>query len=455
MNDKKNLKMDLYYKGTNIGYVNEGKDIKNKFFVGTDKKLEWNFFDGIRFPKRHLLLKRSKDKFVMFLTRGMNVSVKMGEKILSKEELKQRNILDGNKLIIDPSISGQVSLADNWAIAFEYRKPYKKVLTPEQKEAMKLYQRFPKPTKEQKNLRAMSFVALLLVLIIGFAMENYELPVIERSAATFARIGDIPPQRVQETQPTQVADPSTAVQEDEPVDDAPAMPSALGAWGSSRTGTLDESEVMEARQTERVATIVGERIGRRGEPGAGGRPGTGDAAGDGADFQRRTGEVSGGPVWGGSDDIVRRGGRRVDGVGDTDLPILSAGELEGAIARAQQARQGRDVGPVADDRTAIEQLPEAQRTFVEDIRNYIENYWYQIENIIREERTRQQIFGRLNITLYIDEQGEVDAAIIEPQPGSFFTDRFIQRAQSAMMTWRVRGTGELQEYRFRQNILDN
>ncbi len=454
MSDKKNLKMDLYYKGTNIGYVNEGRDFKKKFYVGTDKLLNWNFFDGIRFPKKHLLLKKSKDKFVLFLTRGMDVSVKMGEKVLSKEELKQRNMLDGNKLLIDPNISGQVTLADNWAIAFEYKKPYRRVITPEQKEAMKLYQRYPKPTKEQKNLRAMSFIALLLLLIIGFAMENYDLPVIERTAASLVSI-DLPPQQVRVVQEPQVADPTTA-QEDVPADEGPARPSALDAWGSSRTGTLDAAEVMDAQQTERVATIVGERIQRRGEPGTGGRPGTGGAAdASGAEFERRTGEVTGGPVWGGSDDIVRRSGTRVDGVGDTDLPILSTGELEGAIARAQQARQGRDVGPVADDRTSLDQLPADQRTFVEDIRNYIENYWYQVENIIREERTRQPIFGRLNITLYINEQGDVDAAIIDPQPGSYFTDRFLQRAQSAMMTWRVRGTGELQEYRFRQNILEN
>lgn len=456
MSEKKDLKMNLHYKGTVISYINEGMDFKNKFFIGTDRLLSWHLFDGIKFPKKHLFLKKAKDKYKLMLTKGMDVSVKMGEQVLNTQELRDKKLLVGNTLALDPNLAGQISLSDDWKISFEYKKPFKKVITPEQKAAMKLYQRFPELTKEQKTLRVMGFIAVLLMLIIGFQLERYELIVPERTTATLVRI-DVPVQ-VQETQPVQRQE-TVAAQDVGEATEAPSRPAISERLAGFAGGSLDPGDVI-GDAPQMAAVLVGERIQRRGLEGGGGiGPGPGGGLGDGtggtSGFERRTGEITGGAVTSGSAaDIIRHGGVRMDGIGGTDIQILSTGELQGAIARAVAARQAGTVAPVVDERTPLEELTDQQRTIRDDLNRVVDNYWPQIESIIREERTMGSISGRFMITLYIRADGTVEAPLIEPQRGSLYTDSFIQKASSAMMTWRFRATGEQQTFRFTRRVID-
>src|SRR5690554_1091960 len=122
MTSEKVLNLRIYYKGKNLDTAKEERDIVNKCIVGSAKNIQWQILDK-SFPKRHLLIKKAKDSFKLVLNKGMQVTVKKGNQLLTEEALRARKMLKNNELYMDIDSTGYVTCARYWCIAYEFVTP--------------------------------------------------------------------------------------------------------------------------------------------------------------------------------------------------------------------------------------------------------------------------------------------------------------------------------------------
>jgi len=95
--------------------VRYGRDFKNKFFIGSDKYLFWQILDE-SFPEKHLFVTKKGDQLYLQLPPGAKVSCAKDGEPVDESYLTKSFILQGNKLLLRPDMTGTLAIAPNWEI---------------------------------------------------------------------------------------------------------------------------------------------------------------------------------------------------------------------------------------------------------------------------------------------------------------------------------------------------
>jgi hypothetical protein len=460
MDNKKVLSLGLYYKGKNLDTARESRDIKDKFVIGSDRHHQWQILDSA-FPKKYTLLKKTKDKFKMFVGNKMQLTIKKGDELLDENSLKKNNYLKGNELIMNEDFNGYVKLTNDWSIAFEYVKPYKKVVTDEDRRMIQQYHRQPQPTQQEKLARNLFIIVLLVTIIGALLFDNlYTPPVFERTLATRVTVDVTPvvPEEAPVFQETIPDEPAEAAEEAVEGAEPGAGRSARDLLGFDPSAS-EGGPVADVPRGPAIATVSEQIVAA----GPGGRPGRGPGPGGAAVTPGRAGagfdssapvtsSVAPGTLFRGQIDPSKLAGRDVDasvlgGVGgDIEVTeITTSGQLA-ALASARQ--RAASAGLKTVDEAAIESAPADVKADLISIRRYVQPNTRQLDELFRQESQTRSMHGSVEITLYFAPNGQVEAAEITPRPASSFTDAFLTKAVEIMRQWRVPTQQQLPPYRF-------
>lgn len=465
MNEDKILSLRFYYKGKNLDIAKEERDIKDKFVVGSDKHNQWQILDNT-FPKKHLLIKKAADGFKLILHKGMQLTVKKGDDILTEEALRNQNLLKKNELFLDKNTTGYVSYAGDWSIAYEFVKPYRRVLTDDDRRLIREYQRPPVLTPQEKLFRNLLIIAILITIIGAIIFENaYTPPVYQRTLAQRVQIErEVAP--IEETMVFEERIAEEPVAEPTEGEADPAAPRGAAALLGFDPGEVSGPAV-DMPTGPALVTYSEQIVASR--PGAG-APGTGPGAGlpgttpgrAGASFDAGAVAPSGispGELFRGDIDPGRLGLRDVDAsvlggeTGEITFTQVTRSEQLEALGRARQ--RALSAGLQTVDETAIETLPPEAREAAANIRQFIQPFIGQLDELFLQERQVRNIYGSIQITLYFRANGQVEAVNIDERPGSFFTDSFKAKATEIMMQWRVPTTRQLPPYSFQRRFARN
>ncbi|MBW6515982.1 MAG: hypothetical protein K0B81_05105 [Candidatus Cloacimonetes bacterium] len=457
------LSLRFYYKGKNLDTAKEIRDIKDKFVIGSDKYIQWQILDKT-FPKKHLLIKKAKDGFKLFLLKGMQLTVKKGNQILTEEALRSKNLLKRNELFLDKETTGYVTCARDWSIAYEYVKAHPKVLTEEDRRMIQTYHRRPPLTGQQKISRNSIILVILLTLIGAYLFEKfYTPPVYVRTLSHRVEIEPIIPEET-------LVFEERIMPEDIPVEEGEV--DIVGVPGGARDILgFDPGDVSGpiAQIPKGTASITySEQIVAT---GTGGGPGTGPGT-DGPVSGGRAGEsfsvgdvhqssVTPGDIFRGDIDAVRDriSMRDIDPsilggqTGDIEFTQITTTEQLNALARARRRALSEGIQTV--DEQAIDTTPIGLREDAINIRQYVEPNIRQLHELFAKESQVRNIYGSIQVTLYFRPNGQVEGVNIDPRPGSFFTDSFIAQAVAIMMQWRVPTTRQLPAYSFQVRFIRN
>ncbi len=468
------LSLRFYYSGKNLDNAKEGRDIKDKFYIGSDKHLQWQVLDP-NFPKKYLLLKKSKDSFILMLKKGMNLTIKKDNNVLDLNDLKNRNIIKGNELFLSKDYSGYVNFSDNWSIAFEFVTPFVKHISEEDRKIIQQYQRRPAPSPQQKLSRNLVVIAILLVLIASFLFEKmYEPPVFERTLAQRVSFEVAPPAPVEyefeetiakeEVQtPAAGEETATEVTEERPAAQRGAAsilgfdPSAVAAPSAS----IPTSGVQTITYSEQIVA-AGPTGGRPSGQGPGsGAPSIPSRGGSSFDPSAVAAPSAAAPgtLFRGEVDAKRLGLRDVDAsilggvAGDIEVSEITTTAQLSAISQAKE--RALSAGLETVDEAALESAAPEVKAELISIRQYVQVNFRQIDSLFQQERRVRNMYGSIEVTLFFDPNGQVEAAEIVPRPGSFFTEAFLTKARDLMMQWRVPTQKQLPPYRFPYRFISN
>lgn len=120
--------------------------------------------------------------------------------------------------------------------------------------------------------------------------------------------------------------------------------------------------------------------------------------------------------------------------------------------QAELDRGHQDYAITEDDiETATPDLRESMQTVVQ----YVRANWRQVEHIFVQKSETEDMSGKLTITLFFDLEGGVEEVIIEPEPGSNFTENFLTEAEDIMMEWHIPTVEDLMPFRFTRELEAN
>ncbi|MCK9309045.1 MAG: hypothetical protein M0P99_02095 [Candidatus Cloacimonetes bacterium] len=294
------LNMKLNYKGKILDFVREGKDIKKKFFIGSNKYLFWQILDP-NFPDKHLFITEKGNKYYMQLPPGAKLSCAKDGDPVDSTYLTKNNILQGTELQLRPDMTGTVAIAPEWEISYEYKEPWVSVLTPEEKQIVAQYARFSEPSAMERFNRniMMLFVFLTVVFIIVFQAflkpkDSFDTTV-EEKLATLQKAELV---RVEEANVEgSTFEEQTSGAEDKPAPEAAANAkpnanagntggTAANAGAMFGIGAFDPNATSAAAPTIRVATLTEGFAASRPGGGGGSGPGAGGGSGPGAGVGR-------------------------------------------------------------------------------------------------------------------------------------------------------------------------
>ncbi len=97
--------------------------------------------------------------------------------------------------------------------------------------------------------------------------------------------------------------------------------------------------------------------------------------------------------------------------------------------------------------------PEQSEIESVNISNYVNTYQSQIKREFQ--KSLEEMYGVLEITLYINENDRVDGVDIVSGQGSYFSDRFLSKIEDIIMTnWRI-PVKEKTKYQFKMKFIKN
>ncbi|MCB5230781.1 MAG: hypothetical protein WCX83_03065 [Candidatus Cloacimonas sp.] len=469
MSKSKILSLKLFYKGKNLDIARENRDIKNKFVIGSDKHMYWQILDK-NFPKKHLLVKKVKDDFKMFINKNMQLTVNKDGQALNADALKAQNLLSGNTLMLDRNTTGSISFSNDWRIEYEFIQPFVTVMTDEDRRLIALYHRRPPLGRQEKLARNLLIIAFLVVLIGGLLFDRlYTPPVYERSIASRVSVDVAPITSVdtdyvmeevviEDIEPEPVGDETSA-------SDATATGGRHGGASSILgfdigSGTGGGGPAIAVDRGPSVITYSEQIVARgAGGGGSGAGPGRGPASTPGrasSNFDvgaAPSSSVKPGTLFGGDVSAAKKlGMKEVDAsvlggvTGEIQAAeIITTDQLE-ALARAKQRAFEYNLETV--DEAKIESAPQEYKDDLTNVRQYIQPNMRQIDDLFKQETQIRRIYGSIEVTLYFSPSGQVEAVDIKERAGSFFTPSFKAKATEIMMQWRVPTKKQLPPYRF-------
>ncbi|HHE38980.1 MAG TPA: hypothetical protein ENL20_10465, partial [Candidatus Cloacimonetes bacterium] len=174
--EKMILNLKFKYKGKYLDIAKYNRDFHNRFFVGSDKNLMWQILNS-NFPEKFLLIERKKDYFILHLWDKMDILVKEGNQIFTKQQLIETGILKDNRLLLKENQMGRIRFLDDWEIEYSFVKPVKKILSDAEKQVIKQFATFSKLSPLERNTRIFLLLGVLLTVGLLYIFEaNYQPP---------------------------------------------------------------------------------------------------------------------------------------------------------------------------------------------------------------------------------------------------------------------------------------
>lgn len=448
------LNLTLHYKGKVLDRVRYGKDFKSKFFIGSSKYLFWQILDE-SFPDKHLFLTKKGDQLYLQLPPGAKISCSKGGKPVDNSFLQSNYILQENKLLLAPDMTGTLSIAPDWEISYEFKEPYIAVLTPEQQQLAAQFARRPQPTAIERFNRNLILLFILLTAVFVIIFDLFLKKQITYDTTLEQKIKTV--QNAERIQAEALAKPSTFEEAGEvaelPQETATGKETqgvaggvaggtgtakSAGAIFGSGIGSFNPSATSLARPIYAVTIAEGFTTTRAGGGGGGTGPGGGGAGsgiggGYGTSFNPNAPRTSAAelgsvatkaPGKAGSD--IRPQGVAIASARGDLSKLEPSGVAFGQTAQTSQlisSYKSKNVTKVTEE--TIAQAPASSKTMVTTVRDIVNSKKGQIQALYSKWNAIQRCSGSVTIRLLINSSGKVQDAIITPNgsfPNGFLTE---------------------------------
>jgi len=442
------LNLTLHYQGKVLDRVRYGKDFKSKFFIGSNKYLFWQILDE-SFPDKHLFIAKKGDQLYLQLPPGAKISCSKEGKPVDNTFLQSNYILQENKLLLAPDMTGTLSIAPDWEISYEFKEPYIAVLTPEQQQLAAQFARRPQPTAIERFNRNLILLFILLTAVFVIIFDLFLKKQITYDTTLEQKIKTV--QNAERIQAEALAKPSTFEEAGEvaelPKETATGKETqgvtggvaggtgtakSAGAIFGSGIGSFNPSATSLARPIYAVTIAEGFTTSRAGGGGGGGTgPGGGGAGsgiggGYGTSFNPNAPRTSAAelgsvatkaPGKAGSD--IRPQGVAIASARGDLSKLEPSGVAFGQTAQTSQlisSYKSKNVTKVTEE--TIAQAPASSKTMVTTVRDIVNSKKGQIQALYSKWNALQRCSGSVSIRLLINSSGKVQDAIITPN-GSF------------------------------------
>jgi hypothetical protein len=450
------LSLDLVYKGKFLTYARSNKDFDGqRFFIGSDRSIFWQILDTA-FPKRHLFVTKEGSNFVFHLTKGMSIAFKKGEQSLSVEELRSKNMLKNDRLVVDESSSGSIMFLNDWRIDFTFRKPFIPVMTAEDIANKKQFGRYAALDPMSKGIVTAIIVAVLLTCVV-VAVVDYRyayLGALNPNEYNLVRsvTADIPTTQLPElggdSGPAPAAIPETGTGDEQGDSDkgsegygpANAPVSARGTFGSTAgRGASGGGSVFAAMQQSRIGGGQGAGLVGGGSGGGYSKTAVYDAFGSGSGGSGG----AGGP--GSFGDIYS--GASLGGGGIREInPGAIAGRVgSGGVSRVytdsdfQSVRRGyggaRHVVQGADKYKKSAGTSDTGSVGAQ-LDSFVNAYKNRLMKIFANARFQSNIYGSIQFTILIS-NSRVEQVQCAAMGNSNFNEQVINQFKSEIKTWKI------------------
>ena len=469
---EKVLDLKLKYKNKFVDNARYLRDFKSQFQIGSNKNIFWQILDRA-FPDKYTLISKSGNLFNMHLRKDMQVSVIKDGKEMSTDELRSKKIIQGDKLKLDNTTEGSVSFGENWKIEFAFITPYSYKPSREEIAIAKQFAHWSPRTPESKFTNTFLIIALIITFIgLYIGQKNYVPPVRINFAERLQRIEqlatyvetDIGKEIGSEQGTAEEGDTEEEVGEE--VAEAAAMSSedfqnmfgmALGEGGGGAEGDFS-NELLEVTQMEEIvaATVGG---GSGGGSGSGpGAAGTGfgdlDTAGSGGfDLSTAGGGLGSLEGYEGLDLGSGSGFEEVDlaSLGG-DLGEFTTTKVTSTEHFANIKKRFAGIKMIKQGTIKIEdQTPEA-KTELAAINQVVNAYKPQITKLYSVESMMMDMYGTVEFSIIINDNGKVEAVDTEVTSGSYFTDSFLDKSRKIIEKWKFQVKSAV-GYSFRMKFL--
>lgn len=455
------LSLKLNYKETFLDYAKEGREIRKQFFIGSNKFLQWQILDP-SFPDKHLFVKKVGDKLVMNIPSGAEFTCKKDGQDVDHAYLKQQNLLSGNQLVLDPTMSGELQLLKDWNVEFDFRVPYVAVLNEQQRGDVIASARRPDLLPvERFNRGIMLIAAILTVLFLIFfdlflSKETYVEETVELRMAQIAQkvVPDIAP-----------TDAAPEITPEAPVADAPQGTATTGQGGQASTGSSGISSLLggsfdpnatQAPANYAIVTVVegfavtGSGGGR--VSGIGGSGGGVTAGGTGTTFSSTQGPgvttnigaiAASGPATQGYS-VAPVGGTGAYITGDARGVTVSGKSWEQSSRDIQimQDFRSRNIATVTE--SSISKLDASTQARYTSLGQQVRDRQSQIEAAYRQAQMNQSMTFRIN--LFVAQNGNVISADVIPL--GEYPAGFVSEVKRICESWKFNVQQEM-NYQFR------
>ncbi|MBN1327188.1 MAG: hypothetical protein JW996_04500 [Candidatus Cloacimonetes bacterium] len=461
---ERTLNLKLKYKDKYLDTAKFKRDFTKKFYIGSDRHQFWQILDK-KFPGKYLLISRKGDGFNLYLRNDMDLNVRKDGEDLTKNELRQKNLLKGNVLKLDINSNGQITFADDWQIEYFFLKPYQYVPASEEMAIIKEFSKWPPLSREQRFTRNFLLLGLLFTVIGILVVDSLY----------------VPPPKMDFLQRLERIDQIATRIEPEIIEELPSdVPINIA---EEKAETEEEAqEVMETAEKTSVAEFE-EMFGEVYES-------SGDFQGELFEIDVVSEIVVNQPVSGVKTPVKRDQGNRtgvLEQVSSKSIDVSSINQdfqslesldlgsefkleevdlasLSGEVEEFQTTkvkskaqfevvkRKFQNLQTVQESSIELQEFSPEAKTEIANINQVVNAYKPQITKIFIVEQMYMDMYGTIEFVLYIDDNGKVVAVDINPVSGSFFTDSFIQKTEDTIMKWKIPVTKAV-PYSFRMKFL--
>ncbi len=458
--EDKILNLKLKYKGRYLDTAKYQRDFHNHLYIGSDKMLLWQILDK-RFPEKFQLITRSKGKFFLNLWSEMEILLKIGKNVYSKQQLVEKGVIEDGKIQLQKAQMGRLKFLEDWEIEYNFSQPYQVVLTEKEKQEIRRFATFTPLSPQEKFTRIFLFLGVIFTIGGLWLFEaNYEPPALIGLADRLSRIEHIATRVEVEPLREEVRrQPREEVEEEitQQVQQAAQMTSKEfeAEFGLSLTAGLTSGGEGELSSQLLEITEVQEIVA------------AGEAKGDLPQIRRGSSELD---VVSSKIDLSETEGLgdlgSLDGVdlsSDAGFEEIDLANLGGQIGQynitkieskkkfEEMKRRFSGIKMMTEEDVEVAELPPQERTELAQIDKVVSAYKPQIIKLFTTESMMIDMYGTLQFNLIISPAGRVEAVDITPFEGSYFTSTFLAKCREIILNWQI-SVQEAVGYSFRMKF---
>jgi hypothetical protein len=468
------LNLTLFYKGKQLNFAQEGKEIKSKFEIGSNMNLFWEILNT-EFPDKFELLSKNENGYLLNLHSSMSYEIQESGQTLTHNDLKTNKILTGKSISLNEKLSGKVSFLQDYEISFSYVNPFIKILSREEKALIKEFDRRQKP--REGAIFELSFVFGGLVVFMSlllYLVGQYE-PVVENEIAKKIITAQRMVQQIKIEKETNKM--SDEVEKDPIPKPTPIRPGdnieeivrnaelAVEQSINELVGDIDLGDVadedidLNANQ-EVSAEFLEVNVASEILVENGVNKNKIINAGLESNFETDPGTGSVLDNVSGLDNVINA--EEFENIGNLELSEIEISDFEQpseiATKKINNVLDFENIDSNFENLTEmdeteidLEELPKDLRNQMASIKQQIATFRSRLINLYDQESLIVDMGGHLDISLIIAENGEVKSVDVKPLPGSTFTDEFIRLCRKLIMAWKF-GVDKPAKYRFKQRL---